>query len=405
MRIQRFTLISALLVLAGAGCDSPIPGASDAAITPDVEPDAGLPTAWGGLESVTMTVEDGLPIIEGTVDGEGPYSFVLDTLSQVIFVDDDIVGTELYTEATLTIGGEDLGLQSVKGRELDPDSMFVGRMVGGLLGQGYFNERFTLLDYARRRAYLHHDTPDLALPPPGYAGLPRWEVEFELPNLMAVATPVIGAAGEVRLLADTSSRISIVFQRVFDAIDDGSLPQLPGYRFTTKYGEEDGFVTRLPEVSFDPMVALDVVAVVLPDDNHLKNLLTTQGVNIEGFLGAQFWGRFAVGVDGHPGDDDFTRRFILWGTGASHEDTDALWTKVGVELSALEGIVRVEMVYQGTSAATAGLVVGDVLVGESDLDAARAKLHGAAGETRSLAIRHADDSEETIDVQVEALLQ
>ncbi|MFH1131154.1 MAG: hypothetical protein V1754_07450, partial [Pseudomonadota bacterium] len=351
---------------------------------------------WSCVEAVPIEVVDGLPLIKGTVNEKGPYDFVLDTLSQVIFVDEDLIQTKEYTEAKISIGGKDLGLLTVKGRDMDPDEIFLGRDIAGLIGQAFFLERFTVIDFVNQRAFLFEDPPAMEVALPGHEGRIPLEGQYELQNMMPVVKPTIGKAGEVSLLLDTSTRDCVVYQRVFDAVDDGTLPQLRGYLFTTNYGKEEGFVTRIPELIMGEIKTKDLVAVVIPDDNHLKGILSPNGVEVEGFLGAPFWRRFAVGVDGELVPGENRKKLFLWGTG---EDTilNDPWTKVGIELSLRNAAVTVEMVYKGTNAEQMGLEVGDVLEGETDLVAARQNLQGNAGETRKLTVQGKGEITVTIE--------
>jgi len=385
--------------------------------------DTVAPFTWG--EPVPMQVVDGLPIVEGTVDDSGPLPFVVDTLSQVIFVDSGIVDTIAYTEATIGVGPLDLGFISVKGRDLSPDASFTGLPVAGLLGAQFLTDRVTVLDYPNRQAYLTTTLLSSPLVPlPSYETAPQHVLKYRLPNLMAVLEPTIGPAGEVALLADTSSRITIVYQRVFDAIaaEAGvALPQLAGYRFATKYAEEPGFVTRLPALDLpladgSTLTVPNVAAVVLPDDNHLVGLLSTVGVNVEGYLGANVWERFAVAISGHdfaPDDVDH-RAMVLWGDGSPPTDgidTTDHWRRVGVELtwSPVDDAITVHMVYQGTSAQAEGVLIDEVLTAidggaVTDLASARASLQGTVGDTRTLTLLDSDGLSREVTVTIEDLL-
>ena len=388
-------------------------------VEPEVEDEPQEPPfAWDEAPVVPMALVDGLPLIDVTIDAQGPFPFVVDTLSQTIFVDVDIVGDDLFHQAEVSLGEDkDLGELIVKGRDMDPDEANLGVDIGGLVGQRYLDNRFTLLDYPGRQVRLLDRTPpEDVSPPPGHEDQPLHTFFYELPNLFPVVVPTVGADTEVPLLADTSSRMTFISQRAFDAIDDGTLPQIGGYRFLSNFGEAAAFLTRLPEFRFGELVVRDLVVGVVPDDNHLVAVLEPNGVSVEGFLGANFWNRFAVGVDGFriPGmgqSEGGTKLFFVWGDGTPLEEQLASWVRVGVELARRDGGVIIEMVFEGSDAAAQGLVQGAVIesidgqaAAELTLEEVRQRLTGQVGESRTLMVTlpEAEGPTEVV-VQVEAV--
>lgn len=390
---------------------SDTPDVADAPDTPDAdaEVDIGPPFSWEAAAPQPLTVVDGLPLTPAQIADFEPELFVIDTLSQTIFVDSATIGDDLFHEEAVVIGDADLGMRVVKGRDMTPDEVWLGEDIGGLIGQLFFTDRFTFVDYPNREVRFLVQAPGEDAPsPPGWDGVTPWEVQHEMPNFFPVAVADIGGV-DVPLLTDTSSRLSVITQSVFDAQPvDEPLPQRHGFRYISNFGEDDGFVTRMPEVRFGDLVVRDLVVVVIPDDNHLRAVLEPNRVFVEGFLGAQFWQRFAVGIDGHVlamgNSEGGTRRFLLWGDGSEPAELAGAWTKVGVELTLREGAVRVEMVYEGTDAAEAGVAVGDRLLSVDgtdvpgmSLEEIRAALRGEPGELHELRLLR---GEETLTVQV-----
>ncbi len=385
----------------------------------DMGPEPEVFPGWAEVPVAPMMWVDGLPLIEVQASSQGedmvlidePQPYVMDTLAQTFFVDDEIAGDLLFHEFDITLGGRALGRFPIKGRDMTPDETTLGVDIGGLVGQLYFGNRFTVFDYPQRQFLLADAAPPPELPPPGYEDAPRAEALYDLPNLFPIVTTEVGAAGEVRLLGDTSSRMTFITQRVFDAIDDGSLPRVEGYRFQTNFGEDPGFLTRLPELRLGEVVVRDLEAVIIPDDNHIVGLLRGNGVEMEGFLGAGFWSRFAVGLDGHTfsfdsGSEGGLKKLIFWGDGAPLEAWEGRWTRVAVELTQRQGEIQCEMVFTDSAAQAAGLVPGTVLMGidgtpvmDLTLTQARAMLQGELDQTRTLLIR-LPDSEEEIEVTV-----
>ena len=343
---------------------------------------------------VPMQIVDGLPLIAGSYDDSVVLPYIIDTLSQICFVDDDLIGDFLYHEVVATFGNDTLVDLLVKGREMEPDEQYLGLDIGGLIGQSYFQQRFVVLDFPGGSFYSFATARDLATNPvPGHAGEPVTEVSVAQQNAFPVVTVALGEGIEAPLLADTSSRVSVITQSIFDQLNDGSLPQAYGYRFTSKYGEDAGFLTRLPAVTVGTMTVTGLEAVVIPDEHHLVAVLEPSGVFVEGYLGAQFWNRFALAIDAFGGDEFTPQLFTLVGDGSEPEGWQERWHKVGLELSWSEGLLFVEMVYLGSSAESEGFEVGDMLVmidGEKydgmTLEQARAKLHGALGQSIELIV-------------------
>ena len=371
---------------------------SDAASDPDgaadipPETDAPMPVTWD--EPVPLMVVDGLPLFEGSVDGGPVTPFVFDTLAQIVFLDEDILGDVLYHEVDLLIGDDPLGVFQVKGRSMIPDEAFLGLDIAGLVGQSYIWKRFLVLDYPGGLFYQMPAPPDLVSTPlPGWVGPEPWVVDVQLQNAFPVVRPVLGDGDPVPLLADTSSPITTITQAVFDAIDDGTLPQVAGYVWSSKYGTEAAFLTRIPSLRFGDLEVTDLEAAVIPDDHHLVTILGPNGVDVLGWLGAAFWERFVLGIDPRDGTEESPQSFYLWGGGAAPDALADRWTRVGIDPAWRDGQVVVEMVFVGSDAEAQGIQVGYVLksidgvgVDGLRLDAVRALLRGVPGENRFLVL-------------------
>ncbi len=389
-------------------------GADAAADLPptDVAPEADTPptTAWD--EPVPLTRIGGLALFEGSVDGGPTLPFLFDTLAQVVFLDEDIVGDVLYHELPLILGDDDLGTFQVKGRSMVPDESYLGVDIAGLVGQAYIWKRFLVLDYPGGRFFQAATPPDLETDPlPGWDGPPPWTVDVELQNAFPVIRPVLGDGDPVSLLADTSSPITTITQSVFDAVDDGTLPQVAGYVWSSKYGTEAAFLTRLPSVRLGDLEVSGLEAAVIPDDHHLVTILGPNGVDVVGWLGAGFWERFVLGIDPKEGTEESPQVFYLWGDGAAPAQVAGRWHKVGVELAWRDDGIVVEMVYAGTDAEAQGILVGDALVAVDGapvdgvaLEELRGLLRGAVGESRVLTVFHPAGPQEELSVLVEEIL-
>lgn len=441
MHARRFTLGIILLTLVvgtpgcGGGGDDRAPDTGDTGprsdiistdipredvvidVSPGLDADAthdspDIPTVPTWDEPVPLNVVGGLPLFDGSVDGGPTLPFVFDTLAQMIFLDEDIVGDVLYHETDLLLGDDALGIFQVKGRSMLPDEVYLGVDIAGLVGQAYIWKRFIVLDYPGGHFYQMLVPPDLETDPlPGWAGAAPWTVDVQLQNAFPVVRPVLVDGDPVSLLADTSSPITTITQSVFDAFDDGTLPRVEGYVWSSKYGTEDGFLTRIPSVRFGDLVVTDLEAVVIPDDHHLVTILGPNGVDVQGWLGAAFWERFALGIDPKDGTEESPQVFYLWGDATEPAHFAGRWDKVGVELAWRDGEILVEMVYAGTDAEAKGLVASVALtavdgtpVDGMSLDAIRNLLRGPPGDTKVVSIHPPDGFLMDIQVMVEEIL-
>ena len=378
-------------------------------VEPEVETDV-VTVPWA--EPVPMTVVDGLPMIDGSVGDSPVYPFLIDTIAQVCFADDELVGDFLYHELDATFGNETVELMLIKGRDMSLDEKYLGLDIGGLIGQFYIMKHFLVLDYPAGQFRAMPGPPDLAGDPlPGHEGEEPEVIEILLQNAFPIITAEIGAGNQVPLLADTTSRITVVTQSVFEAIDTGELPQVTGYVYESKYGFEEAFLTRLPSVRFGDLEVADLEAVVIPDDHHLKAVLEPNAVFVEGFLGAAFWSRFVLGIDAMGGTEFDPQLYLLWGDGSEPIGWQGRWTKAGVELTWVEEEIVVEMVYGGSSAELAGVEPGDLLLSVDGvetigvaLEEVRAMLTGEAGVSLSLGLQKADGTTPFVDVEIEVIL-
>ena len=367
---------------------------------------AGDPWEDGWPVEVTL---DGQVLIEGSFDGGEPIWWAMDTGADITYVDAEIVGSEGATTGDVVIGPLDLPQYDVYSLDLSEAEAYIGWDLGGLMGQDLFSGRFTAIDYKGGEAHFFDEVVEVA--PEGVidGGL-LVETHYDLPLSIPVMTVSLSSdAGEVelQLIADTGSGVTLITEDLFDQIDDGTLPRLEGYVWATMYGSDEGFVTRIPWITFGDSAETaigDSWAVVVPADNHLLPLLRSVGLDCDGFLGFPVYRRFFLGVDGL--EDRY-----LWRAydGNEHIDFDE-WNRVGIEPVEREGEFVVEMVYRPSDAETQGIEVGDVIAGLDGndlehwaLDNLKQGLRGSVGDTRTLTIRRGEEEMEFV-VGIDALL-
>ena len=327
------------------------------------------PSPWDDGEAMIL-IEDGQPALYGSVDGGPSLLWALDTGADRMYLDQDLADGQRTVTAELTLGSLTLPDQALRALDLSEAEAALGVDLGGLAGEPLFEGRYVTLDYRASRVHFG-DEPLPGAPRAGGEGPTVFDTETQggLPIL------TLDLGGPTRLIADTGSGVTVLTQSRFDAIDDGGLPRLQGYVWSTSYGSDAAFVTRLPAEGVPGLSVGGTWAVVVPDENHLSPLLAQAHIDAEGFLGYPFYRRGALGVDVDQAQLSF------W----PYEAPDSLeaeeWRRVGVELAAREGELRVEMVFSPSDAEDQGVQVGDRLLridgqAPADLAAARRALRG-----------------------------
>ncbi len=348
----------------------------------------------------TAQAADGSALFRGSID-EHEIWFVLDTAAQVVFADleisDDFTG---YFTAAVQVGPFDLPEWQCKGRDLATNQAFIGVDVGALYGQDLMMQSYTVFDPSTIATHICPTRPPDS--PPGL-GQAAGSLTYELQNQFPVAQIDLGLAGPVPLMVDSGQALTYLTESAFAQVDDGA-PRIDGWVFATNYGADDAFVSRVPQLSLGGLIVEDVVVVVLPDDYHLASLLSASGVEVQGFVGNNVLGRFAVGIDGATSTVD------LWPVNAPWTQVNR-WQRVGIEVTWREGAYTVEYLLTPSDAADQGVGVGDLLLAVDDVDvntlgdlgAIQAALRGTPGDSRRLTLQGAEGPYQ-VDVQIQDLL-
>ncbi len=342
---------------------------------------------------------DGSALIWGVLDGHETW-FVVDTAAQVIFADleisDDFTG---YFDADVDLGPFQLESWSVKGRDLSPNEAFIGRDIGALMGQDILSRAYTVYDPAAPQVYLCDAVPEEQ--PPGTTGEPLQQ-PYSLENQFAIVDVSIGAAGTVPLMMDTGMAVTYLTEAIFDPVDDGAA-RLYGWVFSTSYGSDDAFVSRIPSFEFGGELIPDLDVVVIPTDHHLSGILPASGVVVDGFLGNSVLDRYHTGING------LDEVLDLWPVDAPW-NAEGRWTRVGVEPAWRDGQHVVEYVLWPSDANDQGIEVGDVILSIDGVDCATMELwdvhlalRGGVGDVRSLQMEGAEGVY-VVEVGVEELL-
>jgi len=276
---------------------------------------------------------------------------------------------------------------------------YIGIPIYGLIGQDIVQQMYFGLDYQASEVTAASPIPDL--PPPAFVDTPGVDVPYTLEQLMPVVEVNIGGQ-TARLIADTGSGVTLLTKSfVSQALQDTGFG---GYLWHTSYGSDPGTIVRLPTLGLGGHEVADTWAVVVPDDYHLKELLESIGVFVDGFLGYPVYRRFYVAVHGPQS------KYRLYPYAElSHIDAYE-WDRLGLEVRREDDLVRVDMVFEPSDASAMGVLVDDVLTGvdqepvtDLPLDEVRLLLRGTPGDVKTLELERAG-APVTLQVAVERML-
>ncbi len=352
---------------------------------------------------------DGLAIVDGGWDERLDLAFVIDSGAQFVSYDLDLTdgATDVFTTETTSLGTTVLCGVPSKGRDLAEGEAWAGVNIDALLGQSALKGVYTFIDYAGLEAWFYKEEPPTS--PPSVDAVEPSDFVFALQSELPVADVGLTDDAIIPLLADTGSAATIIEAGAYEAAAaayEGTLPRLDGYVFSTNWGTDDAFVSRLPELRLGDAVVTGEWVVVIPTDNHVTGLLEGAGVVIDGFLGYPTFRHFLVESRGPDS------MFRLWPYGDAAPVPENEWNHVGLALSSRPEGMRVEMIFSPSAVAETVIEVGDWLthvdgdpVDAMALDEARNRLRGAPGDRRVLRVRSATTGETAdYDLQVEDLL-
>jgi len=277
-----------------------------------------------------------------------------------------------------------------------------GRPVLGLLGHALFRDRVVVLDYLEGILVL---LPPEAGPdsPSGALGLALSPGAVPVPFRLAgdgkvlVRARVMGRRGrppeELTLIVDTGATKCVFFREALDRRLAGwrSWPSLRGLGAPTLTGDASAELVRVPGIEFRvpgwSVTRGGVDAAVLQGD--LGEVLARDvGGPVDGLLGYSFLKHYRIALD-------YPRR-LLWLDPSRGDVAGRLeeYSHPGLQLENVGGEVRVFAVAEGSPAARAGILAGDVLVALDDesvvgLDVVTVarRLEGAPGTTLLLRLR------------------
>ncbi len=342
---------------------------------------------------------DGSGLMQGTIDGTD-YWFVMDTAAQVVFGDLEVSGgSTAYFDAAMTIGPWEYETWSIKGRDLSPNEAFIGVDIGALFGQILLIQSYVVFDPSIPQLYLCDSVPPED--PPGTSGEALIQT-FTLENQFPVTRVGVGLPVDVPMMLDTGLPVTYLTEDIFEQVDAGA-DRIYGWDFTTSYGSDEAFVSRVPTFEFAGETIEGQDVVVIPTEHHLAVILAGAGVEVKGFLGNSVMDRYLMGMNG------FDSEMELWPVDAEWLDSGR-WIRVGLEITWREGQHVVEFVLGPSDAEAQGIVAGDRLTAIDGVDCGplsllevHQALRGNPGEIRLLALE-GDEGAYQLEVLVEDLL-
>ncbi len=418
-RMQRLAVSPAvwlavlLLAAAGGGC-SAAGGATDGG--PDGAADAsgdGAPDGDTGADGDAPVYPPPRPAVI-PLDGQILFPVQLDdrTATYQLVVDSGAFGTAIHEplvrdlengvgRVSIDFGhGLRLEEQRVLAADLSKAEDHIGVALHGLIGQDIIQHHFFGLDYRRAEVTMAAAIPEM--PPPGFAGADAVAVPYALEQLMPVVEATLDGR-PLRLVADTGSGVTLVTASLVDA--DTLAAGVGGYVWHTSYGSDPATLVRLGELRLGGLAVADSWAAVIPDEHHLKPVLDSLGVAVDGFVGYPVYRRCYLAIHGPES------RYLCYPyPDRSHIDRHE-WDRVGIELRRQDGALLIDMVFSPSDAADRGLAPDDELlavdgqaVAGRPLDELRRALRGQPGETRSLLLAGEPEPVE-VGVAVDRLLE
>lgn len=417
-------LVALLLAAAGAGCASGGGGA-------DGGPDAGDGVAGpdgsaadGGADAAAAdgdtAADDDAPAYPPPrpalipLDGQILFPVQLDDrpATYQLVVDSGAFGTAVHEplvrELENGVGrvsidfGHGLRLvdQRVLAADLSKAEDHIGVALHGLIGQDIIQHHFFGLDYRRAEVTMAAAVPPV--PPPGFAAADAVAVPYALEQLMPVVEATLDGQ-PLRLVADTGSGVTLVTESLVAA--DTLAAGAGGYVWHTSYGSDPATLVRLGDLRLGGLAVADSWAAVIPDEHHLKPVLDSLGVAVDGFVGYPVYRRCYLAICGPES------RYLCYPyPDRSHIDRHE-WDRVGIELRRQDEALLIDMVFSPSDAAAQGLAPEDELlaidgqaVAGRPLDDLRRALRGQPGESRSLRLAR-DPEPIEIEVAVDRLLE
>jgi predicted aspartyl protease len=360
-------------------------------------------------ERIPLESRRGLLLTQAFIDGGEARTFLVDTGSQYVLIEQSIAEELGYHRLPSRI--DELSVGSFTAYEVEAlpwdlthFSQGLGVTLDGVLGATLFRHLAVAVDTQRLELVIlgqdegsarllesdHIEPSPLSVSASSIYGLLFADVELEgLPP--------------VQFLLDTGASTTFLFQSTFEELDNDERPVIGGLTGVGAAGELDVSFSRICGVNMGEAALSDLQVGVIPDDS--LGDATALLPEMRGLAGATFFREFLTIFD----SPRRVARYYRY-TDRSHINDDDLH-RVGVFVERqANGNVRIVAVLPGTDAERRGLEVDDVIVSINGVDvrgldnnALEEALSGVVGEAVELGIQRST-AIETILVAIDDLL-
>jgi hypothetical protein len=266
--------------------------------------------APANLDPIRFRTSLNLIFTNVTINGKGPYDFVIDTGATQTVVSEKLAMETGLQQVTSTfvfgIGGtgkvetklykmKEIALGAVKVRNTPVGTFndpLISQIADGILATSIFSDFVVNIDYTTSQLSLLRKRPSV---PAGTEVLPIWFFS----NLLLVPLEVNGKRGN--FIVDTGAVTTVLSHNM--AAQLGVDAKTPGARINmgiAGVGGFEGVVLKVPNVTFKTPKNTEVFDQVVAID--LKQISKTIGTEVSGIVGYDFFSDYKMTLDYHAGE-------------------------------------------------------------------------------------------------------
>lgn len=317
-----------------------------------------------------------LMIIEITVNGSGPFNFVLDTgVGLLVISDPKMIETvaiknlrnikitgfgdgeplSAFVTPSLEIGVGGMLGKNISGAILKKDvfelSNYVGMPIHGLIGYEFFNSFIVKINFVLNTITLYR--PEIAYLPKKGVRIPLI-IEDRKPYIMSEITLESGEKIDAKLIVDTGAGHPLSLETIDGIPFDVPKINIPGNLGIGLTGPISGYISRIPSIKLGKYVLNDVIA-SFPDYEDVGSKVYS--VSRNGNMGIPILKRFNVIFD-YNSSVMYLKQSSALKEAFEHDMSGLELSSEGDEFERLR-ITRVE---KGSAADDAGLQPGDEIL-------------------------------------------
>jgi len=356
--LPSFLLLATTLVHCGGSSETNPPNEPPAdtgpAIdsTPPVEDTAPPPVCPTGTKFRELSGKIGVDV---TIDGKGPYLFVLDTGAPYSAIDDSLVDKVGSGAHDMTVAERTVHMKSLPpGGSIGSDLRIPG--VVGVVGMDFFGTFALTVDYPRTVLWLDPVRDDAAMLACDHVRRTPSEVKY-VKKSRYLYVPSRVESTEGWLLVDTGASLGAIEDPVFDAMQAShARPALEGFYTPAAIGT---FWARLASVGSIEVAGQRVEHLLVRtiESGILPSAKFDDGKSLLGLLPSGYLHHFMITVD-------YPKSVLRLDASKSiplREDSQIFVTGIGLTKTTTPP-AKVAQVLPGSAAAEAGVMVGDEVV-------------------------------------------